>query len=399
MKITKRQLWWSLLGLGLAGGLAYAFRPQPVGVDVARVARGTLRVTVEAEGKTRLKDRYVVSAPLAGRLLRVELKAGDAVEAGRTLLAAIEPADPELLDPRARAEAEARVKAAEAAQARAGPLLGHARTAAEYARTELERAQRLYAASTVSHQDLDNAEQRERLTADELKSAEFAAQIAAFELEQARAALLGGPASGSASARFELGSPITGRVLRVFQESSTVVPAGARLLELGDPANLEVEVEVLSGDAVKIPTGAKVFLEHWGGEAPLPARVRMVEPSAFTKISALGVEEQRVYVIADFTGPPAARRAVGDGFRVEARIVVAEGENILKVPTGALFREGGDWAVFVAQGGRAVLQKIQIDRRNDLEAEVLSGLDEGATVIIHPSDRVSDGVRVRLPRR
>lgn len=394
MKITKRQLGWTGAALACAAVLAWAFRPEPVAVEVARAVRGRVEVTVDAEGRTRIKDRYVVAAPLAGRLLRVELKPGDPVEAGRTVVAAIEPSDPELLDPRARALAEARVKAAEAVLARTTPLLDQARTARDYARTTLERAERLFAEKTLSHQELDAAEERERIAGEALRAAEFAAQIAAFELEQARAVL--GAGADAPATRLEVKAPISGRVLRVWQESSTVVAPGTRLLELGDPANLEVEIEALSSDAVRVAPGARVWLEQWGGETPLPARVRVVEPSAFRKISALGVEEQRVFVIADFAGPPEARTALGDGFRVEARIVVAEAADVLTVPTGALFRQAGEWTVFVVEGRRAGVRRVAAGLRNDLVTEVREGLAPDEAVILHPSDRVADGTRVRV---
>jgi HlyD family secretion protein len=397
MKLTRQTILLPGLLLALAAGLIYAFLPRAVPVDVAPVLRGPLQVTVNEDGRTRIKDRSVVSTPLGGRLQRVELHAGDAVERGKTLLTTLEPTEPELLDPRARAQAEARVKSADTERRRAEPLLERARTAWEFARTELERARSLYRDRTLSHQELDNAEQKERTTTEELKAAQFALQICDYELEQARAALLRtqpGSSTNSDSWQFPILSPITGRVLRVFQESSAVVPGGARLMELGDPADLEVEIDVLSADAVKIKPGAKVFFEHWGGDAPLLGRVRLVEPSGFLKISALGVEEQRVNVIVDFTDPLEKRPTLGDAFRVEARIVIWESAEALKVPVGALFREGEDWAVFAFADGRARLQRVKIGQRNDLEAEVLDGLAPGIRVILHPSDRVRDGVRV-----
>lgn len=399
MKLTRQRLLLLATLLLLLAGLAYAFVPRPIPVEVAVVTRGPLQVTVNEDGKTRIKERYVVSTPLGGRLLRVELHPGDAVEAGRTLLSALEPTNPELLDPRTLAQAEARVKAAATVRDQAVALLERSRTAHEFAQTELDRAKQLYQEKTLSHQELDNAEQKERTTAQELKSAHFARQIADYELELAQAALLrtspGSPGNSEAW-HFPILSPINGRVLRVFQESSTVVSAGARLLELGDPADLEVEVDVLSVDAVKIKPGAKVMLEHWGGDAPLPGRVRVVEPSAFLKISALGVEEQRVNVIVDFAASPADRGALGDAYRVEARIVLWESDNVPKVPVGALFRDGGDWAAFAVVDGRAKLQRMRIGHRNDLEAEVLAGLTESARVILHPSDKIQDGARVNV---
>lgn len=397
MKLNRQRLLLVAALLLLAAGLIYAFLPRAVPVDVVKVARGPLQVTVNEDGKTRIKERYVVSTPLGGRLLRVELHPGDMVEAGRTLLAAIEPTDPELLDPRTRAQAEARVKTAETTRQQSVPLLERARTSWEFAQTELRRAQRLYEENTLSHQELDNAEQKERTTAEELKSAQFALQIAEYELELARAALLRTDARSREDSdpwQFPILSPICGRVLRVFQESSAVVPPGARLLELGDPADLEVEIDVLSADAVKIKPGAKVFLEHWGGDAPLLGRVRLVEPAGFLKISALGVEEQRVNVMVDFTDPFEKRPSLGDAFRVEARIVIWESTDLPRVPVGALFREGEDWAVFAVADGKAHLQRVKIGQRNDVEAEVTDGLTPGADVIVHPSDRIRDGVRV-----
>ena len=399
MKTIKKRIWLGAFAVLLVTLIAYGFWPKPVAVELATVSRGPLQATINEDGKTRIKERYVVSMPLSGRIHRVELRAGDMVEAGKTVVTTIEPTDPELLDPRSRAQAEARVKSAETARQQAVPSLERARTAYEFAKTELERAKRLYASETLSHQELDNAEQKERTTAEELKSSQFALQIAEFELELARAALLRTypkTTDDSGTWSFEIFAPITGRVLRVFQESSAVVPLGAHLLELGDPNDLEVEIDVLSADAVKIKSGAKVLLEHWGGEAPLLGRVRLVEPAAFLKISALGVEEQRVNVIVDFIDPLAKRAGLGDAYRAEARIVVWEGANVLKVPAMSLFREADNWAVFAVQNHKATLRRVEIGHRNDREAEVLNGLTENVQVIVHPSDKVTHGVNVRV---
>lgn len=382
-----------LLVPALAGALVWAFRARPVAVDVARVTRGPLVVTVDEEGRTRIRQRYVVSAPLAGRLERVVLRPGDAVEAGRTVVAAIEPADPELLDPRARALAEARLRSAEAAVERGVTLRTRARVARDHAATELGRAQDLFREGGVSHQELDAAEVRAAETAADWRAAEVAERIAAHELEMARAVLGEGAGSAPGLAR-EVRAPVGGRVLRVFQESATVVASGARLLEIGDPADLEVVVEALSTDAVRVGPGTRVGIEQWGGDVPLAGRVRVVEPAGFTKVSALGVEEQRVNVIVDFTGPVEGRRALGDGFRVEVRMVVWEGADVRKVPGGALFREGGDWAVFVVDGGRARLARVELGRRGDREAELRTGPEDGALVVVHPGDRVGPGVRL-----
>jgi HlyD family secretion protein len=398
MKITKQRLAFILFVISLVAAIGYAFRSQPVPVETAPVIRGPLQVTVDHEGRTRIKERYVVSAPLSGRLQRVELDPGDPVKANETVLASIAPADPALLDPRARAEAEASVKAAEAAERRATPDLERARAADQMARSDLERAQQLRGSGAISNQEFEGAELKARTAAEELKAAEFALQIAIFELEQARAVLNPG-SQLNGGARFEIRSPVNGEVLRVFQESESIVQPGTHLVEVGDPRDLEMEIDVLSTDAVKIKPGDKVIVEHWGGPAPLLGRVRVVEPAGFLKISALGVEEQRVNIIADFVDPPEKRASLGDAYRIEARIVISEADNVLKVPAGALFREGENWAVFAVEGSRAKLRIAQIGRRNDLEAEVLKGLREGENVITHPGDKLRDGVRIQAARK
>jgi HlyD family secretion protein len=394
MKISKKGLLLVAFAAVVLGATVYAFLPKPIPVEVVRVVRGPLQVTVDHEGRTRVKERYVISTPLSGRLLRVQLHPGDAIRAKETLLASIEPSDPALLDPRARAEAEARVKAAEVAKLRAIPILDRARAASEQAKTELDRAQRLYTTGVMSRQELDNAELKSRTADEELKAADFGAQIAAFELEQAQAVLSGGK-NYAAGAPFEIRSPINGELLRVLQESESFLQSGTRLMEIGDPRDLEMEIDVLSRDAVKIKPGDKVLVEHWGGDAPLVGRVRLIEPAGFLKISALGVEEQRVNVIADFVDSPEKYRALGDAYRIEARVVISEAESTLKVPVAALFRHGEEWAVFVAHRGQAVLRPVKIARRNDLEAEVLSGVSENENVLVHPSDKIQNMSRIQ----
>jgi HlyD family secretion protein len=397
MKRLKSRIAWILAGVLLAATILWAFVPRPVEVDLATVKRGPLQVTVDHEGKTRIKERYVVSAPLGGWMQRIPWKAGDAVEAGKTLLAVIEPSDPSLLDARTIAQAEARVKAAAAAQAQSVPNLDRARAAESLAKADLERARTLLAQGALSQQEFDVAQERERAAVESVKAAQYAAQIAEFELEQAKAALLRvRPAAAPAAepGSFDIVSPVSGRVLRVLQESATAVGPGQPLLEVGDPANLEIVVDVLSSDAVRVGSGAKMLLEHWGGARPLVARVRRVEPAGFLKVSALGVEEQRVNVIGDFVDPPDQWSTLGDAFRVEARIITWEGQDILQVPSSALFRVDDGWAVFRLANGRARLCPVKVDHSNGLESEVLAGLDAGDRVIVHPGDKVSDGVRV-----
>jgi HlyD family secretion protein len=380
--------------------LAYSFWPRPIEVDVARASRGPLHVTVDEDGKTRIRERYVVSAPLAGRLQRIGLRAGDPVRAGETLLAVIEPSDPALLDDRGRAEAEARLKASEATRKQAVPKLERARVAHNLSVKELQRVRQMIANRVTTGQELESAEHKERMAQEDLKTAQFALQIADFELDLARAALTRTrPRSpgDSDTWRFEVRAPVSGRVLRVFQESCVIVTPGQQLLEVGDPRDLEIEIDVLSSDAVKIAPGAKVMLEHWGGDEPLLGQVRLVEPSGFMKRSALGVEEQRVNVIIDFVDPPEKRLRLGDAYRVEARIVIWSKDNVLKVPSGSLFRRGEDWAVFVIEEGRAQLRRVEVGRSNALETEVIAGLEEGTQVILHPGDKIQPDGRV-MPR-
>ena len=402
MKITRRQVLFAVSALIVVGALAYAFAPRPVPADLTRVGFGPLRVTVDEDGRTRIKERYVVAAPLGGQLRRIGLHPGDRVSAGTTLVAVIEPAEPELLDPRARAQLEARVRAAEAQVQLADPRVERVRAAHELAQSDLERATTLAERQALSRQELDRAREAARGAAEELRSAEYARQIAGFELEQARAALWrSGSEARQGDPTWELRvlSPIDGQVLRVFHEDATVVARAAPLVELGDPADLEAEIDVLSSDAVRIQPGARVWFEHWGGEAPLEGRVRVVEPAGFLKVSALGVEEQRVNVIADFVRPPEGRRTLGDAYRVEARIVVWDAERVLKLPVGALFRSGGNWAVFAVRDGRAKLTRVEVGHSNGRETEILRGLGAGGEVVIHPSDKVADGVAVTVRDR
>ncbi len=399
MKSTFRKLSLLLVAVAIVAAVGYGFVPEPKEVDLAQIENGTIRVTVDQDGKTRIRERYIVSTPLAGRLLRIDLDPGDEVTSSETLLATVEPRDPELLDSRSIAQAEARVNAAEAALEKMVPMLEEAQANMEYAQTELQRAQD--AAQAISQSEVEAKLLALRSRKAMLRAARHNEEIARFELEQARAALIRSrpqdraqPSPGGGW-NFTIRSPIDGLVLRVFQESSAVVNAGTALLELGDPHDLEVEIDVLSRDAVKIPAGARVLLEHWGGTRVLEGRVRLVEPSAFTKISTLGVEEQRVNVIVDLLDPPQDRRSLGDGFRVEARIIVEEAADVLKVPTSALFRIGDQWAVFVAKDGAASLREVELGLQNGLAAEVLRGLEPGDQVIVHPGDDIADGTTIR----
>lgn len=381
----KRWLPW--LGAALLVALILlGFRPQPIPVETDKVVEGMLRATVNEEGRTRIQQRYVVSAPVSGHLRRIAFKPGAEVVAGKTVLAVIDPISPAMLDARSRALAEARRDTAAAG-------LDKAREQQRFAASELHRVEELFAEKTVSQQELENAQWRETSAVKELTAAEATLRQAEAELKEFPVAASG--TTNGLRAPVEITSPVSGRLLHVFEESSRVVAAGTPLLDVGDPADLEAIIEVLSRDGAMIAPGAKVELEQWGGSEPLVGRVRLVEPAAFLKISALGVEEQRVYVVVDFVTPYEQRKNLGDNFRVEARIVVWEADNILKVPAGALFRRGRDWAAFVLANGRAELRRVQVGRSSGSEMQILDGLNSGEEVILYPGDRVREGQRVR----
>ncbi len=395
---TRRVLFWLPLLLVLAGGIAFLLRPRPVPVETATVRRAPLVVAVEEEGRTRAKEVYRVLAPVAGRLRRISLDPGDPVRAGETVLARIEPTHPAFLDIRTRRELEAEVKRAEAAVSMAEAERDKVRAALDYARAELERSRRLVTKNYLAASVLDRAEMEYRTRLAELRAAEALVEQRRFELETARARLIGPPAQvdGGLAKKgccIELRAPASGSVFRVLRRDAGAVEAGAPLLELGDPHDLEVVVDVLSRDGARIAAGAPVRLTEWGGEGALRGRVRRVEPAGYTKVSALGIEEQRVDVLIDFTEPPPAQ--LGHGFRVMAAITVWSGEDVLQVPAGALFRRGADWMVFVIEDGRARLRRLRIGRRNPGAAQVLGGLAAGEQVILFPSDRIADGVEVR----
>ena len=402
MRIFKRIL-LILFGLAIIGAIVVASLPKPAPVDVASVTRGPLHVTVDGDGRTRVEDRYVVTAPLYANLARIELEPGDDVDVG-SLVARLSPLQPPLLDARSEAELRARVKAAEAAVRIADASASRARSAAKYAKRDHERARMLADDGNLSTQALDLAELDARNADKAVESARFGARVARHELEMAEAAL--GRAKGKTKTKtkgktgadderaFDVGSPVRGRVLEIFRRHEGVVRQGDPLVEIGDPAALEVVVDVLTEDAVEIEPGDHCLIERWGGAEPLHGTVELIEPSAFTKISALGVEEQRVNVIVQISEPHEVWHRLGDGFRVEVSITVWAQDEVTKVPMGALHRMGEHWAVFVVEDGVARERKITVGRRSGLEVEVLEGIDPGAMVIIHPADSIADGVEV-----
>jgi len=387
-----------VLALGLIALLALSFRPKPVPVEVARVARGDFEQTVDEDGRTRVKERYTVSSPVNGHLARIVRHAGDAIEVG-DVLATVWPLAPSLLDARSRAELTARVRGAEASHARADAAVERAQALHEFQRKEVERIKALVASGAVTGRELERAELELRLVAKDVEVAKFGGRVADYELEIARAALTASnvPAKGDiAPGAWSIKSPVRGRVLRVLQTSEGVVTAGTMLMEVADPSMLEVVVDVLTTDAVRIAPGARASIDGWGGSEVLEGRVRTIEPAARTKISALGVEEQRVDVVIDLLTPYDRWASLGDGFRVHARVLVYSEQGATKVSSAALFREGDKWALFVIAGRKAAKRMVAVDRRNASEALIKGGVQEGDTVVVHPSTSVADGVTIAV---
>ena len=395
----RRHAWRKLIPYAVVAGLAVAvvagLWPKPVRVETAAITRGPLTVSVFEEGKTRIRHRYVISSPVAGFLDRVELRPGARIEAGKTVLATVEAQLSGFLDARALAEAEARVKAAKEAKMQRSAELDRATAALDLANKEFTRADALRKTGAISTAEWDTAENRVQVLTRELHAAEFALHVADFEIAQAEAALKQGQHPDSdKSEPLRILAPVNGYVLNVYEESARVVSTSMPIMEVGDPEDLEAEIELLSSDAVAVPPGAAVSIERWGGDSPLRGRVSVVEPGAFTKISALGVEEQRVLVRVDFLDQMPPGRELGDRYRVEARIVTWHGDDVLQVPAGALFRRGNDWMTFVVKGGRALLRKVEIAHNNGIAAEVRSGLSLGDAVIVHPPETVHNDAAV-----
>ena len=380
--------------VAIIAAAAWALWPRPITVETAVIDRRDLDVTVEEEGKSRIREIFTVSAPVAGRLQRLTIHPGDRVAANQTVVASIQPAPPGLLDDRSRRIAEAGVQAAEAGVTLATAQLEQAEAQRDFAHSELERTAALADKGLVSAQVLQRATLA-AATADkdvEVSSASLA--MRRQELERARSALIEGSGTPTASSCcVDVRSPTSGTVLSVPNESEQVIQSGTPLMDIGDPADLDIDVDVLSSDAVRIRAGASATIEGWGG-APLRAEVQRIDPTAVTRVSALGIEEQRTRVLLRLIDGPEHHQGLGNGFRVVARIVVWQGKDLLAVPMAALFRSGGDWAVFVVEDGRAVARKLKLGERNADYAEVRGGLEVGTMVIVHPADTVTDGSAV-----
>jgi HlyD family secretion protein len=388
---------WALTALGLAVAIALVMvvLPKPVAVDLERVVRGPMQVTVEEDGKTRVRDRYELTAPVAGTLLRVAARAGDSIRRG-DVLARIVPLPAPLLDARARAEAEARVQGAEAALQQARAAVARADEAERFAARDAQRQRTLEAAGATATQAREQAELLARTRSEELTAAHSGVRVAQSELALYRASLarLLGKAP-NANSVVELRAPIDGVVLTVLRESEGPVQPGEAVLALGDPRALEIVVDLLTPDAALVHPGASVRIERWGGADPLRGHVRRVEPAAYTKVSALGVDEQRVDVVIDLDDPPERWSSLGEGYRIEASILIWSAANVVTIPASVPFRHGGGWAVYAVERGRAHLMPIDVGHRTDAQFEIRSGLRVGDQVVAYPGEQVRDGARVR----
>jgi HlyD family secretion protein len=391
-------VFWGTIGVFLVGAFALAMRPRAVPVDLAAVTRGPLSVTLDHEGRTRVRERFVVSAPVAGRVLRIELRPGDRVAAKETVIATFLPAVSPLLDARTQAEAQSRVSAAEAVLQQARAQREQARVQSDHAAQERDRARGLAQFGLITTEARQAAETEASARRRALDAADAAVNAAAHDLDTSRAALIepgaGGTGETGSRPTLTLRSPIDGVVLARLRESEAVVPQGEPLVEVGNTSALEVIADFLSTDAVNIQPGMPALIDQWGGTRPLSAVVRRVEPAGFVKVSALGVEEQRVWVVIDFKDAALAGQTLGDGYRIEARVVVWERPDVVQAPTSSLFRRGDGWAVYVADGGTARRRTVTVGHRTGTAAEVLSGLSAGDYVVAYPPDSIGDGTRI-----
>jgi HlyD family secretion protein len=389
-KFLKRFL-YLLFVLAVVGAFIIAFLPSPIKVETVRVARGSMQVSIDEEGEARAHDHFTVAAPIAGRLMRIELREGDKVTRGEVVATIL----PSPVEPQKREEILARVQNTEALKREADQQVEHARADYEQARREAMRAEQLTEQGIIATQTFEQARNAETTCNQELEAAKSRAAAAAADMRGARAGLMAVETEQRNSQRaVKLYSPVSGHVLRITEKSERVLPQGAPIIVVGDPKKLEIVVDVLSTDAVRVRPGMAVSIEDWGGERSIEARVRTVEASAFTKVSALGVEEQRVNITADFVNPP---DLLGDGYQVEVRIITWQAENVLKIPVSALFRHGDSWSVFVIEESKAKRREVEIGHRNQSEVEIRTGLDERTLIVLHPSNELKDGAQVEVP--
>ena len=390
-----------ILATAVIGLLVFAFLPERIKVDIIHVSKGDLLITMEGEGKTRIHDIYVVSAPMDGRITRIEIEAGDLVTAGVTTIANMYPANPRFLDKRTETQAKADVEGAKAALSLANSRVKQTKAQLAFDLAEFKRTEELFKNKNVSQARLERAELQLKTLRAELETAQSNKQVMISRLEAAKARLLQ-PEKGKLANNTDdedcqicIHSPVDGRVLRILHKSEGIVPIGTALVEIGDPADLEVNIEMLSTNAVKVKVGDIALIKRWGGKQDINARVKVIEPSGFTKISALGVEEQRVNIILSFTDPREKWQALGDAFRVEAAIIIDQANDVIKIPLSALFRQNEIWSVFTVIDGTVELQAVEVGRRNDRYAEIVSGLNVNNQVITHPGNAIDVGVNVQ----
>lgn len=388
MKRLVKRIFGLVVILGLLGLVAWTLRPKPLVVETGRVARGRMQVTIDEDGQTRAHDRFTLAAPIAGRLSRIRLHEGDAVTP-QTVIATISPLP---IDAREVARTRAEIESLEALRKEALQYVERAEADHEQTQRDVARYTDLQRQDMIPRQTLEQAQTAEKRAAKELAGARFKVQSAEAEVARARAGLISIEETQEKSGRIvELRSPVASRILRILEPSEHVVTAGTPVVSLSNPGKIEIVIDLLSTDAVKVKPGAAVSIEGWGGPMALRARVRMVEPYGFTKVSALGIEEQRVNVIADFLDAPAG---LGDGYRIEARIVIWEDADVLIAPGSALFRDGERWSVFVIEAGRAHRRSVEVGHRNALETEIIRGLKPGEQVILHPANDLTEGTAV-----
>lgn len=392
-KVIKRLVGGAIV-LGLVAMVGLASMPKPMIVTVAEVVSAPLTVTIDESGTTRVKDRFVVSVPIAGDVGRLELRPGDRVAEGDVLLR-IAPLTPQLMDAQSRAQAEAQVAAASAAQRQARAAVARAEAARDLGRQNYERTTGLANTGATSAQVVDQARFERRARDEEYTSATLGVRVADSQLRMARAALGRYTTRGNEEA-LEVPSPIAGQVLRVLHDQQGVVQPGTPIIEIGDPSHLEITIDVLTADAVAIETGAPVTLERWGGDEPLVGHVQRIEPSAFTRVSSLGVEEQRVNVVVDIDTERSIWDALGDGYRVEASIQTWHEEDVVQVPSSALFRTDEGWALFRVAGESVERVEVVVGQRAGLTVQILEGISAGERVVVHPSESLVDGAAVSV---
>jgi HlyD family secretion protein len=389
-----------IIVLGLIAFFVYSMLPQPLAIDSYSVKKSDIIVTVEGEGQTRIHDIYTVSTPIDGRVTRVEIEAGDYVFAAESVIANMYPSNPAFLDRRTEIQAQADVEGAKAALALATARVKQAKTELEYNLADNKRIKQLFAKKLISETDMEKSDLHIKTLQAELETVVSNEKLMQSRLEAAKTNLLQPDNadlaidSENSDCQICIKSPVDGMVLRILHKSESIVPVGTPLVEIGDPEDLEAKIEMLSTNAVKVKVGDKALLKNWGGDHDINAVVRTIEPSGFTKISALGIEQQRVNIILNLTDPIEKWKQLGDAFRIEAEIIIDSAENVLVVPLSALFRQNQQWSVYKIVDDVTQLQKVEIGKRNDRYAEIKNGLQENDEIVLYPGNKISDNIKI-----